>query len=117
MLEWLRTWFLGGFPWLPLAASQWQRTALLQIAAFTGAGGVSFVLIVVNLGFAAVAHRLFRAGRPAGLLRRSPEFLVALVPAVACVHHATDARRRSTAGGSAGSLPTSPLCSPTSRRR
>jgi apolipoprotein N-acyltransferase len=78
ILEWLRTWFLGGFPWLPLAASQWQRTALLQIAAFTGAYGVSFILIFFNLGFAASAWRLYTS-TARGLLRRSPEFSVALL--------------------------------------
>ncbi len=78
ILEWLRTWFLSGFPWLPLAASQWQRTALLQIAAFTGAYGVSFILIFFNLGFATSAWRLYTS-TARGLLRRSPEFSVALL--------------------------------------
>jgi apolipoprotein N-acyltransferase len=78
ILEWLRTWFLGGFPWLPLAASQWQRTALLQIAAFTGAYGVSFILIFFNLGFATSAWKLYTSTER-GLLRRSPEFSVALL--------------------------------------
>ena len=78
ILEWLRTWFLGGFPWLPLAASQWQRTALLQIAAFIGAYGVSFILIFFNLGFATSAWKLYTSTER-GLLRRSPEFSVALL--------------------------------------
>jgi apolipoprotein N-acyltransferase len=78
LIEWARTWFLGGFPWLPLAASQWQRTAVLQIAAYTGAYGVSFILIFFNLGFATSAWRLL-AGTERGLLRRSPEFSVALL--------------------------------------
>ena len=77
LVEWTRTWLLGGFPWLPLAASQWQRTSLLQIAAYTGAYGVSFVLIAVNLGFAAVAHSLFH-DRQTGWRLRRPEFLLAL---------------------------------------
>ena len=78
LLEWLRTWLLSGFPWLPLAASQWQRTALLQVAAFTGAYGVSFILIFFNLGFATSAWRMLTGTEP-GLLRRSPEFSVALL--------------------------------------
>ncbi|MBI5770592.1 MAG: apolipoprotein N-acyltransferase [Verrucomicrobia bacterium] len=77
LIEWSRTWLLGGFPWLPLAASQWERMAVLQIAALTGAGGVSFVLIALNLGFAAYAHRLFREGLT-GLNKRSQEFFLAL---------------------------------------
>jgi apolipoprotein N-acyltransferase len=78
LIEWSRTWLLGGFPWLPLAASQWQRSAVLQIAAWTGAWGVSFILIVFNLGFAAYFHRALRDGRPS-LRRRPPEFLLALI--------------------------------------
>lgn len=50
LLEWCRTWFLTGFPWLPLAASQWQRPALLQIASWTGHWGVGFVLVFFNFG-------------------------------------------------------------------
>lgn len=77
-IEWTRTWFLSGFPWLPLAASQWQRSVLLQIASYTGAGGVSFILIVFNFGFAAYAHRLLRE-KQRGLRKRSPEFMAALL--------------------------------------
>jgi apolipoprotein N-acyltransferase len=84
IVEWTRTWLLGGFPWLPLAASQWQRTSVLQIAAFTGAGGVSFVLVAVNIGFAAVAHSLFH-DRQTGWRLRRPEFLFALFLLMVCV--------------------------------
>jgi apolipoprotein N-acyltransferase len=84
VIEWTRTWLLTGFPWLPLAASQWQRTSVLQIAAFTGAGGVSFVLIAVNIGFASVAHSLFH-DRQTGWRLRRPEFLFALFLLMVCV--------------------------------
>ena len=83
VIEWTRTWLLGGFPWLPLGASQWQRAVLLQIASFTGQGGISFVLMTFNFGFAAYFHRLFNK-KYSGLRRRSPEFelaaFVLLVP-------------------------------------
>jgi len=82
--EWTRTWVLSGFPWMPLAATQWQRMTILQIASFTGAGGVSFVLIAMNLGFTAYAHRLIREGRR-GLGKRSPEFFAAMFLLVVCV--------------------------------
>lgn len=84
MIEWTRTWVLTGFPWLPLAASQWQRSSVLQIASFTGAWGVSFVLIVVNIGFAAYAHRLFFEER-VGFNKRSQEFFLALFLLLACL--------------------------------
>ncbi|MDP3068866.1 MAG: apolipoprotein N-acyltransferase [Opitutaceae bacterium] len=84
VIEWTRMWFLGGFPWLPLAASQWERVVILQVAEFTGAYGVSFVLVMVNLGFAAYAHRLFREGAN-GLSKRSQEFFLALFLLLTCV--------------------------------
>lgn len=49
LLEWVRTWFLWGFPWAPLALSQWERPVVLQIIAWTGAYGLSFILILFNL--------------------------------------------------------------------
>lgn len=78
VLEWLRGWLFGGFPWLPLAASQWQRPFMLQVAAYGGSWMVSFVLISFNLGIAAYAHRIFFEGLT-GLRKRSPEFIVALL--------------------------------------
>jgi len=84
LVEWTRTWLLSGFPWLPLSASQWQRVSILQISAFTGAYGVSFVLISMNIGFAAYGHRLLMEGRR-GLQRRSQEFFACLFLLVVCV--------------------------------
>ncbi|KXU37538.1 acyltransferase [Cephaloticoccus primus] len=78
VIEWTRQWAFGGFPWLPLAASQWQRSIVLQVASLTGQGGVSFLLILFNLGLAAYAHRLLRQSHK-GLRKRSPEFMVALM--------------------------------------
>ena len=78
MLEWLRSIIFGGFPWLPLAASQWQRPLILQSASVAGAWSVSFVLVCFNLGTAAYAHRIFFEGAT-GLRKRSPEFMVALL--------------------------------------
>lgn len=84
LIEWTRTWLFSGFPWLPLAASQWQRVSILQIAAFTGASGVSFVLIAVNLGFGAYAHRLLCEAKR-GLNRRSQEFFATMFLLVVCL--------------------------------
>jgi apolipoprotein N-acyltransferase len=78
LLEWFRGWLFGGFPWLPLAASQWKLPLMLQISAYTGAWGASFVLIVFNLGAGAYAHRAFFEG-VTGLRKRSPELSVALL--------------------------------------
>jgi apolipoprotein N-acyltransferase len=78
VLEWFRGWLFGGFPWLPLGASQWQRPAMLQVAAYAGAGAISFALVAFNLGSAAYAHRIFFEGAK-GLRKRSPEFTAALL--------------------------------------
>jgi len=85
LIEWTRTWLLTGFPWLPLAASQWQRSAILQVAAFTGAGGVSFFLILMNLGFGAYAHRLFFEHELTGLKKRSQEFMLGVFGLLVCL--------------------------------
>ena len=78
VLEWVRSTLFGGFPWLPLAASQWQRPLVLQSASYAGAWSVSFILILFNLATAAYAHRIFYEGAT-GLRKRSPEFMVALL--------------------------------------
>lgn len=77
-IEWTRTWLLSGFPWLPLAASQWKNTFLLQIASITGQGGVSFILVMFNLGFACCLHRMLNE-KHTGLRKRSPELSVSLL--------------------------------------
>jgi len=84
LIEWTRTWLLTGFPWLPLAASQWERASILQIAAYTGQGGIAFVLVAMNIGFATMAHSLF-VERMGGWNFRRPEFLLALFLLMTCV--------------------------------
>lgn len=60
VLEWVRGWLFSGYPWLPLAASQWQRPVLLQLLPWTGAYGLSFVLIFFNLAVASFVIGLIR---------------------------------------------------------
>lgn len=48
------TWF-SGFPWNPLGATQYQNTALLQIAAWGGVHAVSALVVWVNAGLAMTA--------------------------------------------------------------
>ncbi len=47
-LEWARSWFLGGFPWLTLACSQWQIPKHLALAQLGGSYAVSFLVILFN---------------------------------------------------------------------
>jgi len=78
VLEWMRSWIFTGFPWLPLAASQWQRPVMLQAAAYGGAWAVSFALIVFNLGFGTYLERLYQYVK-ARRSRICPEFYLGLV--------------------------------------
>ncbi len=79
-IEWLRCQFTLGFPWLPLAASQWQRPAILQVAPWTGAWAISFFLVFFNLAIGSYLHHLIvrRKGMQRGvLLSLCPDFYVA----------------------------------------
>lgn len=78
-VEWVRSWFLSGFPWLPLSVSHWERPLLLQISSVTGAWGVSFVLVAFNVGLAYYLIRLWEERRRKWWQRISPEFYVALI--------------------------------------
>ena len=84
--EWARSWIFFGFPWAPLSLSQWERPVVLQIAAWTGAYGVSFMLIFFNL---CVAHTLWSR---ATLRKRkiltgwlSPDLYAGMVVLVSCI--------------------------------
>lgn len=77
ILEFVRTFFLTGFPWLPLAASQWKRPVMLQISSLTGFYGVSFVLLLVGVTIAFYIRHLLQ-GRKRGWQRFCPEFLLGI---------------------------------------
>jgi apolipoprotein N-acyltransferase len=57
----------------------------LQVAAFTGAGGVSFALVLMNLGFAACAHRLYFETDLKGFRKRSQEMLFGFFGLMVCL--------------------------------
>lgn len=82
IIEWVRSWLFTGFPWLTLATSQWERPLMLGIAPFTGAWGVSFLLVLVSTGFVAHLERLrTRSDRRRGWF--SAELAVALIALLA----------------------------------
>lgn len=60
VLEALRGWLFSGLPWLPMAASQWRTPLLLQVLPLTGAHGLSFLLVLFNLGLAAYVRQIGR---------------------------------------------------------
>jgi apolipoprotein N-acyltransferase len=47
-LEYIRAYFLSGFPWYYLAHSQYRRLYLIQIADLTGSLGISLLIVVFN---------------------------------------------------------------------
>ena len=86
VLEWSRTWLLWGFPWAPLSLSQWQRPVVLQIAAWSGAYGVSFLLIYFNFCIAQTLRK--RVVQRAGKLWSgwfSPDLYAAMVLLGVCI--------------------------------
>ncbi len=48
-LEWVRTYILGGFPWVSLGYSQYRTTYLIQFVEFTGIYGLSALVVLVNV--------------------------------------------------------------------
>jgi len=62
-LEYLRAYVLTGFPWYYLAHSQYRQVYLTQIADFSGALGLSFLIAMTNAFVVELATRpLFRLG-------------------------------------------------------
>lgn len=87
MLEWSRTWLFWGFPWAPLALSQWERPVVLQIAAWSGAYGVSFLLIFFNLCLAqTLQHRFMRRERKLWMGWFSPDLYVGMGALGFCIY-------------------------------
>jgi apolipoprotein N-acyltransferase len=90
-LEWWRSWFLTGFDWNELGASQSTSLVFRQLAAYGGVPLISFLLVVVNVGWAegvlemAVTLRQRRVVR-ASFPFASALFLVAMMFALG-VHH------------------------------
>ena len=66
-LEWLRAHLLGGFPWTPAAYAWTDQPGALRAAAWIGAYGVSFLLVLANAGVASALRRRWLAAG-AGLL-------------------------------------------------
>lgn len=58
--EYLRGIILTGFPWNPLAASQYKNLALLSCISTAGVGVLSGLMIAVNAGIASMLFRIWR---------------------------------------------------------
>jgi apolipoprotein N-acyltransferase len=49
-LEYLKTYLFTGFPFGTLGYSQWAFLPLIQVSEFTGVFGISFLIVIVNVG-------------------------------------------------------------------
>lgn len=49
IVEWIRTYILGGFPWVSLGYSQYRATYLVQFVEVTGIYGLSALVVLVNV--------------------------------------------------------------------
>lgn len=68
LFEWLRSWFLTGFPWLYLGYA-WTDSPLRSLAPVTGVWGLSFLTLLVAVGAAESAlQRRIKPLLPATLL-------------------------------------------------
>lgn len=71
-LELARGRLLSGFPWCPLGISQFDNLPLIQIADITGAGGLSFLIVLINIAL----YRLLRNPRDAFTARSAAALLI-----------------------------------------
>ncbi len=62
-LEYIRTYFLTGFPWGALGYSQFPALEIIQIADISGVYGISFLLVLANLTIVFYVDRM-QKGRP-----------------------------------------------------
>lgn len=51
-LEYIRSFFLSGFPWFFIGHTQYQYLPIIQVSDITGVYGVSFIIVMVNAGIA-----------------------------------------------------------------
>jgi apolipoprotein N-acyltransferase len=70
-LEWTRGWLLSGFGWNKLGVALHTDLPLIQIAEFTGVGGVSFLLVMCN---AILLITVLRVRAEIGRIRLRPHF-------------------------------------------
>jgi apolipoprotein N-acyltransferase len=80
-LEMIRVRFLGGFPWNPLGASQFQLIPLIQIASVAGVYGVSFLVVWVSLALFSAGRMIFH--RPASRFAWQMEIFLPLAAVAA----------------------------------
>jgi apolipoprotein N-acyltransferase len=69
-LEFVRSYFMSGFPWFLLAHTQWTLPTMIQVADLGGEAAVSVVVAVVNGALLDAMSGLWRGPGAGGWLRR-----------------------------------------------
>ena len=73
-LEWVRSWFLTGFPWGSMGYTQWNNLPAIQIASITGVHGVSFIVVLLNATVADIIYTYFISKNQPTTLKASLRF-------------------------------------------
>lgn len=81
-LEMVRARLLGGFPWSFLGVSQYQLAPLLQVAAFTGVYGVSFLVAWFSLALYSASRMILH--QPANRHAWQAEIFVPMIAVIGC---------------------------------
>jgi len=89
-LEWIRSWIFTGLPWNLTAITQWKNPALIQISDITGAYGVSFVIIMMNIAIGLTLQKL-NTMISEGKFRRPIVFYFALIVLMLCIAYGSRA--------------------------
>ena len=87
LMEWVRGWFLTGFPWNGMGVSQADNLPLIQLAAIGGVGLVSFVVVSMNWGIGLSVISFAVTVRQRGARRMHPELYGPILLMVVAFSH------------------------------
>ncbi len=98
LLEYLRSHLLTGFPWALLGYSQYLNLPIIQIADITGAWGVSFLVMLVNVVFySVISYQLSVVRKIRQCLVLISCILVALIYGYYKLHQTPNAKHQTSA--------------------
>ncbi len=78
-LEWVRGWFLTGFPWNFLGVSQWKMVGVIQIAEWGGVLLVSWLVAFISVVLALTIARLIKELKRRQKMRPHFEFTLGMM--------------------------------------
>jgi apolipoprotein N-acyltransferase len=80
LLEYLRSHLLTGFPWALLGYSQYLNLSIIQIADITGAWGVSFLVVMVNVAlYSVMSQELAVTSRKSGAITKIKILIIPVI--------------------------------------